>query len=49
MKQEELKDLFSAELEKHRGSSSESKFDAIADSLDVIVGWCSPHRAMYQD
>jgi hypothetical protein len=31
----------------HENDEDETKYDAILDTMDVIVGWCSPQYRLY--
>ena len=45
--QEALTHLYMEELALHRDAPDEKKYDALADTLDFITGWCSPSNALY--
>ncbi len=45
--QPELTALFDSFREHHAGDEDQSRYDAVLDTLDQIVGWCSPSRALY--
>jgi hypothetical protein len=47
MSQAEMYALFEAQLVKHRADPDERLYDAIADTLDMICGWCGPHRRLF--
>lgn len=49
MKRPELEKLYTDELLLHRDSDDERKWDAIADTLDFVVGWCSPGKELYPE
>lgn len=42
-----LEKLFREELERHREDVDDRKWDALADTLDFIVGWCSPGKELF--
>jgi hypothetical protein len=44
--QSEIYDLFETQLLRHR-DSNESFYDALANTMDRIVGWCSPHLRLF--
>ena len=47
MAQPELQALFESFAARHRADADESRYDALLDTLDLIVGWCSAGRALY--
>ena len=47
MPEEEVKGLYEMELVRQRNSSDESNWDALTDTLDFIVGWCSSSRSLF--
>ena len=47
MAQSELQALFESFAASHRADTDESRYDALLDTLDFIVGWCSPGSALY--
>ena len=47
MSQSELQALFESFAARHRADADESRYNALLDTLDFIVGWCSPSRALY--
>lgn len=48
MPQCELTELFDTFRARHQEDDEETRLDAILDTLDFIVGWCSPGYALYQ-
>ena len=47
MAQPDLQALFESFAARHQTDPDESRYDALVDTLDFIVGWCSPGRALY--
>ena len=48
MAQHELSALFDSFRARHAADTDETRLDAILDTLDFIVGWCSPAKSLYQ-
>ena len=48
MPRQELSALFETFRARHADDADETRIDAILDTLDFIVGWCSPANALYQ-
>jgi len=49
MSQADLLALFDAARERHECDADETKYDAILDTMDLIVGWCASSRSLYPD
>jgi hypothetical protein len=47
MSQRELYQLFDEYRAKHKSDTDETKYDAILDTMDIIVGWCVPSRRLF--
>jgi hypothetical protein len=47
--QSELLALYDSFRERHATDTNETLYDAVLDTMDFIVGWCSPSRALYPD
>jgi hypothetical protein len=47
MPQSELLAVFDASRARHNNDTDERRYDAVLDVMDLIVGWCSPGRALY--
>ena len=47
MSQPELLELFDASRARHHDDVDERRYDAVLDVMDLIVGWCSPGRALF--
>ncbi len=47
MAQFDLQALFESFAARHQADADESRYDALLDTLDFIVGWCSPGGALY--
>ena len=47
MTKEEIIKVYLDELSLHRESSDERKWEAIADTLDLLSGWCAPGKSIY--
>jgi len=48
MHQHELSELFDTFRARQENEADETRINAILDTLDFIVGWCSPGNALYQ-
>jgi hypothetical protein len=48
MAQSELSALFDSFRARHAADTDETRLNAILDTLDFIVGWCSPSKSIYQ-
>jgi hypothetical protein len=49
MSRAELLALFDAARERHSRDADATRYDAILDAMDLIVGWCAPSRDLYPD
>ena len=49
MSQAELLSLLDAARERHACDDDETGYDAILDTMDLIVGWCAPSQRLYPD
>jgi hypothetical protein len=47
MKQLEMYELFERYRAQHHDHADETKYNAILDVMDFIVGWCSPHARIF--
>ena len=47
MSQREMHQLFDEYRAKHNSDTDETKYDAILDTMDIIVGWCIPSRRLF--
>ncbi|WP_217699010.1 hypothetical protein [Prosthecobacter debontii] len=47
MSQIEMHQLFDEFRAKHANDTDETYYDAVLDSMDFIVGWCSPSFRLY--
>ena len=47
MSQFEMYRLFDEYRAKHQSDADETRCDAILDTMDVIVGWCSPTARLF--
>jgi len=47
MSQREMYELFDAYRAKHQDDSDETRYDAILDNMDMIVGYCRPSHALF--
>lgn len=47
--QEELLAYFDSFRDRHAHDADETRYNAILDTMDIIVGWCSPSRKLYPD
>ncbi len=45
--QRALYDLFASCMARHRDDPDETRWDALADVADCIVGWCSPQAQLF--
>lgn len=48
LSQREVYDLFESQLRHHRSDSDESSYDALADTMDRIIGWCNPEQRIFE-
>jgi hypothetical protein len=46
--QPELLAAFQRQLSSQEGASDERLYNALADVMDFIVGWCSPEASLYR-
>ena len=46
--QTELLAAFQAQLDSQGSASDEKLYNALADVMDFIVGWCAPEAALYK-
>jgi hypothetical protein len=46
--QREMYQLFESQLLHHRTDSDESAYDALANTMDRIVGWCHPAERLFE-
>jgi hypothetical protein len=46
--QREMYHLFEAQLLHRRSDSDESAYDALANTMDRIVGWCHPAQRLFE-
>ena len=49
MPQAQLRQLFDDASKRHSADADDRQYDALLDVMDLIVGWCSPDRAIYPD
>ncbi len=49
MPQSVMSELFTGFLLKHREDQNDSRYDAICDTLDLIVGWCREGNRLFPD
>jgi hypothetical protein len=49
MGQDELLSRYDRPLQQHRSDPDETIWDAIADVMDFISGYCSPHMRLFPD
>jgi hypothetical protein len=47
MSQREMYQLFNLYRAKHQDDADETKYDAVADTMDFICGNCSPHARLF--
>jgi hypothetical protein len=47
MSQREMYELFDQYRAKHQDDTDETKHDAILDTMDLIVGYCSPSSRLF--
>jgi hypothetical protein len=45
--QSTMYELFEAELVRVRSNSDERSYNALADVMDRIVGWCAPEQRLF--
>ena len=48
MQQAELYAAFEQQLQRYSGAKDGRQHDALADTMDLIVGWCSPDAVMFK-
>lgn len=48
MSQRDMTDLFDEYRAKHHGDKDETIYDAILDTMDLIVGWCNPNQRVFE-
>ena len=47
MSQREIYQLFDEYRARHHSDTDETRYDAILDTMDIIVGWCSPQSRLF--
>jgi hypothetical protein len=47
MTQRDMYELFDSFRKKHEHDTSETKYDAILDTMDLIVGYCLPNHKLF--
>ena len=47
MSKQAMYDLFDRQRAIHQGDADEAVYDAILDTMDRIVGWCSPQARLF--
>lgn len=47
MSQHDMHQLFDQHRAKHAGDADETKYDAILDTMDYIVGFCQPGARLF--
>jgi hypothetical protein len=48
MPQSELLATFKTQLDRQANTSDETLYNAVADVMDLIVGWCGPESSLYK-
>ncbi|MEO8351078.1 MAG: hypothetical protein ABI680_05065 [Chthoniobacteraceae bacterium] len=48
MAQHDLTALLDGFREQHDSDADETRYDAIIDTLDFVVGWCPPSKTLYE-
>jgi len=47
MPQASMYSAFEEQLVRQSGAESDRLYDALAETMDLIVGWCTPSAALY--
>lgn len=48
VQQAELYAAFEQQLQRYSNTEDQQQYDALADTMDLIVGWCAPEAALFK-